>query len=235
MRERVVIGGRFTGPPASGNGGYSCGAVARFVEGPAEVMLRAPPPLDRPLHVTRSAEGISVHDGDVLVATARPAEIALDAPPEVTLAAAEEAATRYPWRAQHPIPSCFVCSPFRAEGDGLRIFAGKVEGRDVAAAPWRPDASVLDADGFVTPECVWAALDCPSYFGIFAKHGTTPNALLGRLAARIERRPRAHEPCVLVGWCTELDGRKSHVGSALFSAEHGLSAIARGTWVTLEA
>lgn len=62
-----------------------------------------------------------------------------------------------------------------------------------------------------------------------------PKALLGRLAARIDARPTLGEPCVLVGWCTELDGRKSHVGSALYSEERGLLAIARGTWVTLKA
>ena len=54
VRERVgelVIGRRFTGPPTTANGGYACGAIARFVDEPARVVLRVPPPVDTPLSV----------------------------------------------------------------------------------------------------------------------------------------------------------------------------------------
>ena len=227
----IVIGARYTGPAKSGNGGYSCGAVARFVASPAEVTLRAPPTLETPLEVRAAEGGVDVHHGELLVATGRATALEVVPPAVVRFDVAEAASATYAWRERHPIPTCFVCSPFRE--DGLRIFPGRVPGTDVAAAPWRPDASVADESGWVTPECVWAALDCPSYFGIHAKHGLTPNALLGRLAARIDQRPRVGEPCVLVGWCDELDGRKHHVGSALWSEERGLLAVARATWVTL--
>ena len=43
----LSIPARFNGPPASGNGGYSCGVLAACVAGPARVRLHAPPPLDR--------------------------------------------------------------------------------------------------------------------------------------------------------------------------------------------
>ena len=42
----VVIDRRFNGPEHSSNGGYACGSVAAFIDGPAEVTLRVPPPLD---------------------------------------------------------------------------------------------------------------------------------------------------------------------------------------------
>ena len=53
MRNQITIAKRFCGPPRSGNGGYVCGSLAAFVEGTAEVTLRRPPPLDRPLFVER--------------------------------------------------------------------------------------------------------------------------------------------------------------------------------------
>ena len=36
MIASVVIPRRFRGPPDSGQGGYSCGVLARFVEGTAK-------------------------------------------------------------------------------------------------------------------------------------------------------------------------------------------------------
>ena len=43
---QFTIDATYNGPPKSGNGGYSCGVLGQFFDGPAEVMLRVPPPLD---------------------------------------------------------------------------------------------------------------------------------------------------------------------------------------------
>jgi hypothetical protein len=51
VSDPIVIDRRFRGPPESGNGGYTCGLVAGRVDGPAEVTLRLPPPLEEPLTV----------------------------------------------------------------------------------------------------------------------------------------------------------------------------------------
>ena len=78
----LVIARRFRGPAGSGNGGYTCGVVAAALgDGPAEVTLRLPPPLDRPLRVEPRGGGIAVLDGDAVVAEARPAEVDVDPPP----------------------------------------------------------------------------------------------------------------------------------------------------------
>jgi hypothetical protein len=74
---------------------------------------------------------------------------------------------------------------------------------------------------------VWAALDCPSYFGL----ETLPKALLGRLTARIDRVPEIGEPLVVLGWQLEVDGRKHHAGSALTSADGEVLARASATWI----
>jgi hypothetical protein len=45
MSNAVTIERRFRGPSESGQGGYSCGLLARAIDAPAaEVTLRAPPP-----------------------------------------------------------------------------------------------------------------------------------------------------------------------------------------------
>jgi hypothetical protein len=50
MAETVPIGPRFNGPPGSGNGGYTCGRLALFVNASGvEVTPRLPPPLERPM------------------------------------------------------------------------------------------------------------------------------------------------------------------------------------------
>ena len=54
----ITIDKRFRGPPNSGNGGYVCGLLAGHIDGrSAEIALRAPPPLARPLIIVPSAYG----------------------------------------------------------------------------------------------------------------------------------------------------------------------------------
>ena len=57
MTETLTVDRRFRGPPDSGNGGYVAGRLAAFIDGPAEIALRLPPPLGRPLAVRRLPEG----------------------------------------------------------------------------------------------------------------------------------------------------------------------------------
>jgi hypothetical protein len=224
LPDTIVIEERFHGPPGSGNGGYTCGLLAPFVREPAEVTLRRPPPLDRPLRVDCTDARAELFDGEHLVAEAAPAAVE---PPELpeppSFAEAERAAAAYPGFERHAFPTCFVCGPARAEGDGLRIFASPVAGREaVVAAPWTPRADV-------GRELVWAALDCPGAFAVgYPDRGET---LLGRLAARIESVPRAGERCVVVAWPLGEEGRKLYAATALFSETGNAHAWARATWI----
>ena len=230
----VVIARRFRGPNQSGNGGYSAGAVAAALGlplGPAEVTLKVPPPLDQPLQAVIGGDGITVVQGDVAVAAARPGLVQVDVPPPVGFAEATDASSRCPWLADHPYPQCFVCGTERR--DGLRIFPGPVEGRPVAAAPWIPDASVAH-DGLVHPEVVWASVDCPSLFGYTCLEPWEGMMLLGRFTARIDRVPLVGEPCVVMGWALAHDGRKHDTGAALHTADGELLAVSRALWITLK-
>jgi hypothetical protein len=211
---------RFRGPEGSGNGGYTCGLVAGLLDGPAEVTLRLPPPLATPLRVERDGETVAVRDGDALVAEARPAEVELELPEPVSRAEAEAAALPAGDPAS-PFPECFVCG--RDRDDGLRIFPGPVPGRNLVAAPWTPDETML------APEFVWAALDCPGAYGTGALGRGA--MVLGRLAARVEALPEAGEPCVALGWSLGEDGRKLYAGTAVYGAGGRVLGVARATWI----
>src|SRR5690606_28369050 len=67
----IKIARQFRGPPNSGNGGYSCGRLAAFIDGPAEVTLRKPPPLDTEMQVAEEADGaVALYSDGALVASA---------------------------------------------------------------------------------------------------------------------------------------------------------------------
>ena len=225
-----MIERRFRGPPQSGNGGYSCGVVAEGVSGVATVTLWLPPPLDRPLTLTGDGEQRRLTDGETIVGEATRSTLDLEVPEAPTLELAVEASRRYAGFEAHPFPGCFVCGPERAPGDGLRIFPGRVGTTDIVAAPWTPEESFRGADGTVDRRYVWAALDCPSYFGL----PCAPLALLGRLTASIEGLPEVGEPLVAFGWPIEVEGRKSFAGSALANRDGEVVARAAATWIEID-
>jgi hypothetical protein len=161
-------------------------------------------------------------DGVTLVAEAGPADLAVGAVPRVSLEEASVATTRYAGYDEHPFPECFVCGPARELSDGLRIFAGPVHGQEsVVAAPWR----ACD----VTPEIVWAAIDCPGAFAVGASG--RGEMVLGRMTARIERLPLDGERCIALGWPLGEDGRKLSAGTALLTEESEVLATACQVWI----
>jgi hypothetical protein len=218
--ENITIEHRFRGPIGSGNGGYTCGRLAAFLDGPAEVTLRLPPPLDRPLEVAERGGVVVLLDGDEVVAEAVPAAVDIEPPVRPTLAEAEAAASRHVRMADERFNECFTCG-VREEGDGLCIYAGPLEDGVVHAAPWTPKD--------VAPELVWAAIDCP---GAFAVGGPgRGEVVLGRMAAELRRLPAEGERCVVVAWPLGEDGRKLHAGTALLGEDGALLARARQIWI----
>lgn len=231
----IVIPRRFNGPRDSANGGYACGAVARFVGEPAEITLRLPPPLERPLAVEAGEGGaVRLLAGDAVVAEGRPLDaVAAEPPVRPSFDEATAATTNHPFLGEsHQLSNCFVCGPERgASGDGLGVTFGALPGHEeIGSAPFAPDASVATG-GVVHPEVVWAALDCPSYAP--SMWGTDRMCLLGRLSAQRERDVRAGERLAAVGWSLRSDGRKHETASALLDSDGGVVARARATWIEL--
>lgn len=233
VRETVVVDARFCGPNDSGNGGYVCGLLGERITGAAEVTLRMPPPLDKELVIASSDDGsLRLLDDNELVAQARPADLDIDIPDAPDYEVASRAALGFRAFEDHVFRRCFVCGPDREPGDGLRIFAGPVADTGVFAAPWIPDESLADAEGAVDPAYLWAALDCPGYFGLgFADN---PACLLGRMTAEVDRGIRPGDRCVVIGWRIDQDGRKYHAGTALFGPDGRVHGSARSTWIRLK-
>jgi hypothetical protein len=108
----------------------------------------------------------------------------------------------------------------------------------VLAATWTPDPTLAAEDGFVVPEFLWSALDCPTgYAATYDRESggfdRTP-ILLGRMAARIEARPRPGERCVITAWETGRDGRKRVAEAAAYGEAGALLAVARATWIAVD-
>jgi hypothetical protein len=219
----MIIERRYNGPPNSGNGGWTAGLIATEMGRSAEVTLRLPPPLDTPLTVTCTDQTLSVYAaGDALVATAHPAEVAAEPIGAVPYAEAEAVSATYPGFTANPFPTCFVCGPKRAPGDGLRLFTGRLTSGDTAT-PWTVPSDV-------SAPMVWAALDCPGGWSIDIE---ARPYVLGRVATHVDALPAPGDECVVMGRLLNIAGRKASVASVLYGPEGTALAWSRATWIAL--
>ncbi len=243
--QSITIERRFRGPPNSANGGYVCGLLAKGMDRGAEITLRAPPPLDTPLHLLAGADGsIQLLGSGKLLATGRAVSIEVPDAPAVDFDDAEQATRRTPYdEHNHTLPTCFVCGPGRAHGNGLRIHAGpaprsKQAKAGVFAAPWIPHSNFAAGDGRIAQEFVWAALDCPTgYACVGARHlgmNGDEAILLGRMGARVDDRPFSGDRCVVVAWPTGREGRKLFACGVLLGSGGRPLAVARTTWLLVD-
>jgi hypothetical protein len=236
----LVVASRFRGPARSGNGGYTCGALAALAPGDwhaVTVRLSQPPPLDVAMAVTRT-EGLLVasHDG-AEVARATMADADPEPVPPVDAATGRAAAAAYPGLTSHPFPTCFSCGTGRDAGDGLRIFPGPVgDGR--VAATWTPDPSVAgnwheyrDATREVGHAVTWAALDCA---GGWAADVGARLMVLGTMTARLYSLPAVGTEHVVVGEPRGETGRKRMSAASLYDAEGRLVGAAEHVWIAVD-
>jgi len=249
---------RFSGPPDSGNGGYTCGLFSNALNTSSlEVTLRKPIPLETPLHVIAKESATDkviaqlmaeLSGAPVLIAEAAPVDLySIAAPISISHAEAEQAEQHSPAFHRHPFPTCFVCGPERAPGDGLRIFPGPLDPRidsglnpalaasahqAIFASAWTPAAEFAAPDGNIRNEFIWAALDCPT--GFAAGFPSMGRLVTGRLAAEMVAPVRASEPCIILSWPLGIEGRKNHAAAALLGEDGSLRARARATWIKLD-
>jgi hypothetical protein len=224
VAETLSVPRRFNGPLESGHGGYCSALFAGLVEGPAEVTLRSPVPLDRPLEARREDGSVRVLDGETLTAEASPtAELDVEVPDPVSTDEARAAKARYRGSTEGMFSHCFVCGPGRA--DALGVFAGNVEGRELVATSWTPPVWTADEAGRVLPEFVWAVMDCPTYFAVYPGD-ELPMSFLARMTARIDMPVAAGEEHVVMSWPISVDDRKRYAGAAVLSGGGEVLAVA---------
>lgn len=229
----LLVPRRYCGPPSTGNGGWTSGALAALVGGsepwPAiTVSLRRPPPLDTPMPVSvRDGVTEAVHGEHVVArASVTDAEVAVVEPVDAADARAAEAS--YAGHSFHPFPTCFACGTGRAPGDGLRIFPGVVGDR--TAATWTPDESLAEADGRTSLAVTWAALDC---VGGWAGDLEERLMVLATMTACVDALPVVGEEHVVVGASRGSEGRRTWTASTLYDSDGRVVGRAQHTWVAV--
>ena len=254
----LIIPSRFCGPPSSGNGGYSAGAIAAYAgeECPEDhgrpwpavsVSLLAPPPLEVPMSVGPGADGgvVATYDGSPVLAARCSHDEVSDVEPVVT-DEARAAMTAYSGLTSHPFPTCFACGTGREPGDGLRIFPGRVSdgvsddgtSQPRVAATWTPDPTVAEdyhayADAYprASVPVTWAALDC---VGGWAGDLEERLMVLARMTARVDSLPVIGEEHVVVGIGRGQEGRKTWTSSTMYDADGRVVASAEHLWVAVD-
>jgi hypothetical protein len=234
--EILIIDARYNGPVGRGNGGYVAGVMAAFLSGDAEVRIMRGFPVATPLAIRRHPDGeVSCHLDDQELGRARPLELVLQIPPPPTLSAARAAAERFRFLHGSDVRGCYVCSPRRAPGEGLRLFCGPLPdaaGDTIVAGVWEPGPELLDASGQVAPEQVWAALDCPGGYAIAALAPDVGVQLLGTCAASLKQPLRAGASYIVSSWqLAPPQGRKRFMGVAIHGVTGELMACARQTLI----
>ena len=252
----LIVPSRFRGPPSSGNGGWTAGAVSAYAVEPevafprpaVSVSLHAPPPLDVPLAVGPADAGgvVARYDGTAVLSARRTGDPLVDVEP-VHPEEARLATAAFVGLSSHPFPSCFSCGTGRSAGDGLRIFPGRVsdatpepgeEPRPRVAATWTPDPSVAadlqhDPDGALRASVpvTWAALDC---VGGWAGDLEERLMVLARMTARLDSLPVVGEEHVVVGLGRGREGRKAWTSATLYDADGRVVGTAEHLWVEVD-
>jgi len=255
----LVVPSRFRGPPSSGNGGWTSGAISAYAgddcpEDHAQpwptvsVSLLAPPPLEVPMPVTRADDDgvVAWHDGRPVLAAGCRHEEVRDVEP-VPVEEARAASASYSGLTSHPFPTCFGCGTGREPGDGLRIFPGRVPDapaeddqppRTRVAATWVPHPSVAedyhaygDGDPRAALPVAWAALDC---VGGWAGGVEERLMVLARMTTRLDSLPMIGEEHVLVGVGRGREGRKTWTSATMYDADGRVVGSAEHLWITVD-
>lgn len=252
--HELTVPPRFCGPASSGNGGWTSGALAAHVHADCpedraetwptiEVTLRQPPPLDTILSVATSDGTTVVSFGGATVLSGRVVEDQEPRPVDtVPVEDARAAEASYAGHTFHPFPSCFACGTDRTEGDGLRIFPGRVsdaaDGAARVAATWTPHPSVqedwheyVDDHGRASIGATWASLDC---VGGWAGDLTERMMVLGRMTAAVDTLPAIGEEHVVMGEGRGRDGRKTFTASTLYDSDGRVVARAEHVWIAVD-
>jgi hypothetical protein len=236
--DTVRLAERFQGFTDGALGGYAAGVVGKRIEGPVEANLRNLPPMERELELREAGGSFELRDGDTLILDARPAQFELEIPEPPDVDEAEAAGKQLIHdEGTQLYPGCFTCGPDRAEGDGLRLFMGRLPERDgILAAAWPPHRDLAGPDGALPEELVWAALDCPTIWAAWSvkRPAAVPTdgfSVLARQRLEMVAPVPVGETAVVSAWPIERDGRKHLTAAAIHGKDGDLLARAESLLV----
>lgn len=235
LADPMRIDRTYCGPPTTAHGGVAVGRFAELVgDGPTEVRLIGPPPLDTELEFRTEDDGVVVSGpgGDVARVRALPGPVWVEPFSPVGGADLDHAAAVYLRRVEedgHPFPTCFGCGPERTEGDGLRQFAGPVPGGDRVAARFR-----VDGEGLLPDWLVWAGLDCPSGFAATLAEHPPEGFVLGTMSGQVHGGAEAGVEHQVHGRLVAVDGRKYTTEVAMLAPDGTTVGSARAVWIGID-
>jgi hypothetical protein len=182
--------------------------------------------MDRELSLSSRDESVELRDGETLVLEVSPGDFDLDLPEPPTLAEAEAAnGALVHEEGHHPYPQCFTCGPDRAEGDGLRLFMGRVPERGgILTAAWTPHPDLVEGPE-LPRELLWAALDCPTIWASWLAEDGVVNVPEGTFSVLARQRVEhleplpLGEPAIVSAWPISRDGRKHLAGAAIHAPD----------------
>ncbi len=242
----VSIDSVFNGPINCGNGGYISGLLASFIEGDAEIRINAAFPVNTPLQVKKTGQGIGAYRDDKLLGSARSIQLELAIPTPPSLANATAASQRFSFIHASDPKGCYVCSPLRSETNGLRVFCGPLKEvvapqanidwptqieKNLVAAVWRPMDNLCTNEGNVDNIYVWSALDCPGAYAIKAAEPDAGLQLLGTCSGSIKAPLKPNDDYIISSWkISPNSGRKRFMGVAIHNLGGELMACAEQIW-----
>ncbi len=242
----VSIDSLFNGPINCGNGGYISGLLASFIEGDVEIRINAAFPVDTPLQIKKTDQGIGAYRDDKLLGSARSIQLELVIPTPPSLTNATAASQRFDFIHVSDPKGCYVCSPLRSEKNGLRVFCGPLKEivasqsnidwptqieKNLVAAVWRPTDNLCTKKGNIDNIYVWSALDCPGAYAIKAAEPDAGLQLLGTCSGSIKAPFKPNKDYIISSWkISPNSGRKRFMGVAIHKPSGELMACAEQIW-----
>ena len=232
--DEVQVHRRFRGPPTSGNGGYVAGLVAEWIDGPAEVDLLAPIPLEVPLHRRRDDAEVMLFDARPDYARGRPLDDPLDfdLPGPPSRGRAGGGGDELPRPAGPSDPRL------------LRLRHRTRPGRRPVHLSRRKPASRRGRGGMGSRRGTGGTRTAMSRNAISGRCSIAPaiSACASRGRWRCWResrrgssgRSRPANGLRITGWELSREGRKHHAATVIHDEAGEVVALSRGAWIEIE-
>lgn len=237
IEELLTIESTYCGPPSSAHGGVAVGRFSQLAgNGPVEVRLMGPPPLDTPLSHRAEGEGtwvVSGPDGDLARVTKLVAPLDI-APFNRTSDDEVEAASvafleKIAASGGHGFPTCFACGTDRHDADALHQFGGEASDGQLVAR-FR-----VGGQGTIPDWLTLAGLDCPSGHTVFALADDQPTvAVLGSMSCQVNEAASAGVDYQVRGRLASVEGRKFSSEVAMLDPDGTAVAEAVAVWIAVD-